>query len=47
MDNTKVLHLDLLLIFNMHNSFIKLEVSSFLEGKYMWGSRTSVRKSRM
>lgn len=45
MNNTKNPHLNLLLIFNMHNSFIKLEVSSLFECKYNWGSRKSVRKT--
>lgn len=45
MNNTKDPHLNLLLIFNMHNSFIKLEVSSLLEYEYNWESRKSVRKA--
>lgn len=45
MNNAKDTHLNLLLIFNIHNSFIKLEVSSLLECKYNWGSRKSLRKA--
>lgn len=41
MNNTKDSHLNLLLIFNMHNSFIKFP----FECKYNWGSRKSVRKT--